>query len=63
LYEVIHDASWGLVEYERSEEFVWPLRLTMGLVKQDDRWPIRQMHWSYPGEGYPLLKLIEYEKR
>ena len=63
LYEVIHDAAWALVEYERTAEFIFPMQLTFGLVKRDAKWKIKQWHWQNPSKGIPLLKLIKHENR
>ncbi|MFB0519381.1 MAG: hypothetical protein ACETWC_08895 [Acidobacteriota bacterium] len=63
LQEIIHDASWALVEYERSPEFIWPIRITANLVRREGKWLIKQMHWSFPGEGYPIVRLIRHENR
>lgn len=62
-YEVIHDAAWALVEYERTAEFICPMQLTFGLVKRGGKWKIKQWHWQNPSEGIPLLKLIKHENR
>lgn len=63
LYEVIYDASWALVEYERAKEFICPMQLTFGFIKRDGKWKIKQWHWQNPSEGIPLLKLIKLENR
>lgn len=63
LYEVIHDASWALVEYERTTEFIYPMQRTFGFIKRDGKWKIKQWHWQNPSEGIPLLKLIKHENR
>ncbi|MFC1725665.1 DUF4412 domain-containing protein [candidate division KSB1 bacterium] len=62
LYEIIHDASWALVEYERSPDFVWPIRITLDLLKRNGKWLIKNTHWSYTGEGYPLIRFIKYKE-
>jgi len=63
LLELIHDASWALVEYERSPEFTWPIRITIGLIRINGKWLMKQMHWSHPAEGYPIMRLIKRDNR
>ena len=57
LYEIIHDASMVLTQYERSDIFIWPLRITLGLIQRNRRWLIRQVHFSFPGRGFPNVRL------
>ena len=61
LYEIICDASWALVEYERSPEFIWPIRISLGLIKSRGVWKFKQVHFSHPSEGYPIVRLIRYK--
>ena len=61
LYEIIHDASMVLVQYERSHEFTWPLRMTFGMVKKRGKWLVKQLHWSLPGRGFPVVRLLKNE--
>ena len=57
LYEVIHDASMILTQYERGDVFIWPIRITLGLLKKEDCWKIRQVHFSFPGRGFPNVRI------
>jgi hypothetical protein len=61
LYEIIHDASMVLVQYERSHEFIWPIRMTLGMVKRSGKWLFKQIHWSLPGRGFPVVRLLKNE--
>ncbi len=58
LYEIIQDASLVLAQYERSPIFVWPLRMTFLLVRTEAEWRIAELHWSWPGSGFPAVRLI-----
>lgn len=55
LYEVIHDASWALVEYERTTDFIYPKQLIFGFIKRDGKRKIKQWHWQNPSEGFHFL--------
>lgn len=59
LYEVLADASSVLVQYERDDEFVWPLRATFTLARSDGRWLIRSIHFSHPSQGFRSWRLLE----
>lgn len=57
LYEIIHDASMVLTQYERSDVFTWPIRITLGLINRNKKWVIKQVHFSFPGRGFPNVRL------
>jgi hypothetical protein len=59
LYEIIHDASMILVQYKRGETFLWPVRCTFNLKKVNNEWKINQLHYSWPGYGFPAVRLLE----
>ena len=59
LYEVINDASMVLTQYERGETFTWPIRITMSLVRINQDWKIRQVHFSFPGRGFPSVRILD----
>ena len=59
LYRIINDASSVLFQYEQSELFVWPIRITFGLMNKKEKWLIRQMHFSWPGRGFPSVRLTK----
>ncbi|NPD90589.1 MAG: hypothetical protein HGN29_17900 [Asgard group archaeon] len=59
LYEVIHDASMILVQYERGEIFYWPVRCTFNLKKVNSKWKINQLHYSWSGSGFPAVRLFD----
>ena len=59
LYEIFNDASSVLVQYARSEIFVWPIRITLGFLKKNNQWLIKQIHFSWPGRGFPAVRLFE----
>ncbi|NHJ04796.1 MAG: hypothetical protein EAX90_08230 [Candidatus Heimdallarchaeota archaeon] len=58
LYEIINDASSVLVQYERSEIFVWPIRITLGFLKKKNNWLIKQIHFSWPGRGFQAVRFL-----
>ncbi len=61
LYEVIHDASMILVQYERGEIFFWPVRCTFNLKKVNKEWKINQLHYSWSGYGFPAVRLFDVD--
>ncbi|NHJ47978.1 MAG: hypothetical protein FK733_09335 [Asgard group archaeon] len=62
MYQIINDASSVLYQYEQSETFVWPIRITLGFSKKNEKWMIKQIHFSWPGRGFPTVRLIEPDK-
>lgn len=59
IYQIINDASSVLHQYEQSELFVWPIRISLGLTKKNEKWLIKQIHFSWPGRGFPAVRLLE----
>ncbi|NHJ47340.1 MAG: hypothetical protein FK733_06075 [Asgard group archaeon] len=62
MYQIIYDASMILSQYEQNETFVWPIRITFGFIKKKEKWIIKQIHFSWPGRGFPAVRLIEPDK-
>ncbi|NHJ31252.1 MAG: hypothetical protein FK732_00175 [Asgard group archaeon] len=58
LYQIINDASSILFQYEQSELFVWPIRISMSLQK-NIKWLIKQIHFSWPGRGFPVVRTLK----
>ncbi len=57
LYQIINDASSVLFQYEQSELFVWPIRTSFSFIKINDKWLIKQLHFSWPGRGFPAVRI------
>jgi len=62
LYEIIHDASTILVQYERGDTYLWPVRCTYNLKKIDSKWKIKQLHYSWSGSGFPSARFYDEKK-
>lgn len=58
LYEAIADASQVLVQYERDDRFVTPLRVEFGLVRRDGAWKLKMIHFSHPASGFRSVRLL-----
>jgi len=61
LFTAIWDAGMVLKQTELGETFVWPVRISMVLVKKENKWKMVQTHYSYPMAGYPPIRLIGNE--
>lgn len=61
LYTAIWDAGMVLKNIELGETFVWPIRISMVLIKQGGKWKMVQTHYSYPMSGYPPVRLVDGE--
>lgn len=58
LYEAMADAAQVLVQYERDDRFVTPLRVEFGLVKKDGNWKMKMIHFSHPASGFRSFRLL-----
>jgi hypothetical protein len=58
LYEALADAAQVLVQYERDDEFVTPLRAEFGMVRRDGAWRLKMIHFSHPASGFRPFRLL-----
>lgn len=54
---VVQEGANLLFELNRGERFVWPLRLTAVVVRRPEGWKFAQMHFSFPTEGLPGVRI------
>ena len=59
LFTAIWDAGMVLKHTELGEIFIWPIRISMVLIKKDGSWKMMQTDYSYPMSGYPPIRLVE----
>jgi len=59
LFTAIWDAGMVLKHTELRETFVWPIRISMVLVKRSNIWKMSQTHYSYPMSGYPPVRIVD----
>ena len=59
LFTAIWDAGMVLKHTELGDIFIWPIRISMVLIKKDGSWKMMQTHYSYPMSGYPPIRLVE----
>ena len=60
LLSVLKIASRHMWEYERgNEDFIHPIRITGVLVKKEGKWRFRQMQFSFPMQGIPVVRIIK----
>ncbi|SCY10560.1 hypothetical protein [Alkaliphilus peptidifermentans] len=57
LIDIIRGASDTLYETHKGEEYNWPIRLSMLLIKKRGRWKFKTIHFSYPVNSYPPVRL------
>lgn len=58
LYEAIADAAQVLVQYERDNRFVTPLRAEFGLIMRNGIWQLKMIHFSHPASGFRSFRLL-----
>jgi len=44
---------------ERNPKFIWPIQISLGLIKKQDRWLLKQIDFAHPSEGYPVVRLLQ----
>ncbi len=59
LYTAIWDAGMVLKHTELGETFIWPLRVSMVLVKKKGKWKMNHVHFSHPMAGYPPVRIVD----
>jgi SnoaL-like domain len=58
LLDILRGGSNTLYEFQRGEQFVWPLRFTAVLVRQADGWRFQQMQFSFPTTRFPDERIV-----
>jgi hypothetical protein len=58
LLDILRGGSNTLYELRRGEQFVWPLRFTAVLVRQDGAWLFQQMQFSFPTTRFPDERIV-----
>ena len=48
LFTAIWDAGMVLKHTELGDTFIWPIRISMVLIKDEGKWKMTQTHYSYP---------------
>lgn len=59
LFTAIWDAGMVLKNTELGETLIWPIRISMVLIKEKGKWKMNQTHYSYPMSGYPPIRIID----
>ena len=58
LFTALWDAGLVLKNTEMGETFIWPIRISMVLIKKKGKWKMNQTHYSYPMSGYPPIRIV-----
>ena len=56
LLTVILGAASALSERRKGEDYVWPIRFTATLIRQQEQWKFHQIHFSYPTVHLPQVR-------
>jgi len=46
-------ATLALAEGHRGEAYIWPIRFSAVLAREDGAWRFRQAHFSFPTTRFP----------
>ena len=54
LYDILYNVAMYLRSGSEEPIFIYPLRFSAVLLKQQEQWKFHSMHFSYPNKGYPI---------
>lgn len=58
LHYILRGGTNTVYELRRGERFVWALRLTAVVVKEENRWKFAQIHFSFPTIYFPDVRIF-----
>ena len=58
LLEVLRGASNTLFEGEKGDQYLWPIRFTAVLVRQNGKWLFHQMQFSFATTRFPDVRKL-----
>jgi hypothetical protein len=59
LLHILRGGTNTVYELRRGEKFVWALRFTAVVVREEDGWKFAQMNFSFPTVYFPDVRLTE----
>lgn len=59
LHFILRGGTNTIYELRRGEKFVWALRLTAVVVRENDGWKFAQMNFSFPTIYFPDVRILE----
>ena len=59
LLNILRGGTNTVYELRRGEKFVWALRFTAVVVREEDGWRFTQMNFSFPTVYFPDVRLME----
>jgi len=59
LLHILRGGINTVYELRRGEKFIWVLRFTAVVVREDDGWKFAQMNFSFPTVYFPDVRLME----
>ena len=59
LLHILRGGTNTVYELRRGETFVWALRFTAVVVREEDGWKFAQMNFSFPTIYFPDVRLME----
>jgi len=61
LLAMVRETTGTLLELQKGTTYIWPLRFTAVLIREDGRWKFHQLHYSFPTAGLPDVRLAPDE--
>ncbi len=62
ILDMLTYSALSLVEQSKGDIFECPIRVSLILTKEDEKWVIQHMHFSYPNTLFPSVRLGNWKK-
>lgn len=59
LHFILRGGTNTVYELRRGENFVWALRLTAVVVREDEGWKFAQINFSFPTVYFPDIRIVD----
>ncbi len=56
LLEMMNGISNTMMETNKGDDYTWPVRITGFIVKENNHWRFKHIHFSYPVVFYPPVR-------
>lgn len=62
IMDILTYTTLNVIEQSKGEIFDCPLRVTLYLTKEEEKWVIHHMHFSFPCDYFLLLNVLPWER-
>ncbi len=58
LHHILRGGTNTVYELRRGEKFIWPLRFTAVVVREEESWKFAQVNFSFPTVYFPDVRIL-----